>query len=86
MRHDGLVRRILLILSTALVTAAAVVLLDAALTLAWKEPASAIYASFEQDEAADELERVDEEFLAGLPAADLPGRACLLYTSDAADE
>jgi len=68
----GLVRRILLILSTALLTAAVVVLIDAALTLVWKEPVSSVYASLRQDDADEQLAAIEAEFLEGLPEAQLP--------------
>ena len=71
----GPVRRILLILSTALLTAAVVVLIDAALTLVWKEPVSSVYASLRQDDADEQLAAIEAEFLAGLPEAELPAPA-----------
>ena len=71
LRHDPRVRRILLILSVAMITAGCVVLADAALTLAWKEPVSAIYGSLRQDEARSQLDRLEEQFLSGL---DDPGQ------------
>jgi sortase A len=50
------------ITSTALITAGVVVLLDAAATLAWAEPVSALRAEFAQRAAAEELERLESEF------------------------
>jgi sortase A len=50
------------ILSTALITAGLVVLLDAGLTLVWQEPVSAAYASLQQGRAGDELEELESEF------------------------
>ena len=56
------VRRVLRIISLALLTAGTVILADVAMTLAWKEPVSTIYSSIEQDAAAGELERLGESF------------------------
>jgi sortase A len=56
------VRRVLRILSTALITAGLVIMADVAVTLAWKEPVSTIYGSIQQRQAADELDRLREEF------------------------
>jgi sortase A len=53
------------ILSIALITAGLVVILDAGITLADKEPLSSIYGSIRQGEAADELEEIE----AGYPSA-----------------
>lgn len=64
-------RRGLRILSTALITAGLVVLADVGLTLAWKEPLSAIYGSLQQDEAEDELSELE----AGFPPLGLLRRA-----------
>ena len=50
------------ILSTALITAGLVVLVDAALTLLWQEPVSAAYASLQQSRASDELAELESEF------------------------
>lgn len=58
-----MVARVLRILSVALITAGIVLLADAGLTLAWKEPVSAIYSSLRQDQAAGELDDVRSEFL-----------------------
>lgn len=66
-------RRALAILSVVMITAGAVVLSDAALTLAWKEPVSAIYAQLRQDEAEDQLRELQDEFLAGLEAGEPVG-------------
>ena len=54
--------RPLTILSTALITAGIVVLLDVALTLVWQEPVSAAYASLQQGRASDELADLESEF------------------------
>lgn len=56
-------RRILRILSTALVTAGIVVLVDVAVTLAWEEPVSSIYAAIQQQRAERELEELEDAFL-----------------------
>jgi sortase A len=63
------------ILSVALITAGLVVIADAAITLAYKEPLSSIYSSIRQDEAADELSELEARYptaadrraVAGLP-------------------
>lgn len=55
-------RRWARIASTALITAGVVVLLDVAATLAWAEPLSALRAALAQQEAAEELERLESEF------------------------
>jgi sortase A len=55
------VRRALRITSSVLIVAGALLLLDAALTVAWQEPVSALYARMNQDRLGgdlDELERV----------------------------
>lgn len=57
-------RRILSILSVALVTAGLVVLADAAITLAWKEPVSAVYSRISQDEAEQQLADLEQGFIA----------------------
>lgn len=55
-------RRALHILSIALITAGAVILVDVGMTLAWKEPLSTIYGSIQQSQASAELDRLEEEF------------------------
>jgi sortase A len=60
------VTRALRILSVALITAGMVVLIDVAITLAWKEPVSSLYGSIQQARLADELAQVEDEFAAGL--------------------
>lgn len=62
-------RRGLRILSVALITAGLVILTDVGLTLAWKEPVSALYSSVKQGRAEAELDSVEDDFLA------LPGVA-----------
>ena len=64
-------RRLARIASVALITAGVVLLADAAMTLAWKEPLSAIYSSIEQNQAADELNSLSDEFLQDPDVADL---------------
>ena len=54
-------------LSTVLIVVGAILLADAGLTLVWQEPVSAVYAHFEQDRLADELEALES---APLPAAE----------------
>ena len=58
----GAVHRVLRILSTALITAGLVVLVDVGLTLAWKEPVSTIYGSIKQGQAEDELKALEDRF------------------------
>jgi sortase A len=62
------VHRALRILSTALITAGVVVLVDVGMTLAWKEPVSSIYSQIKQSQARDELNGLESRFPA---AADL---------------
>ena len=50
------------ILSIALITAGLVVILDAGITFADKEPLSAIYGSIRQGEAADELDKIEAAY------------------------
>lgn len=54
--------RFLRILSTALITAGIVVLVDVGLTLVWKEPLSTVYGSVQQGRAADELAELEQAF------------------------
>jgi hypothetical protein len=56
-------RRAARIFSVALVTAGLVLLVDAGITIAWKEPLSAVYSKFRQSAATDELDRVRRDFL-----------------------
>jgi sortase A len=58
------VRRAWHILSIALITAGLVVVLDAGITLAYKEPLTSIYGSIKQGEAADQLKEIE----AGYPS------------------
>jgi sortase A len=57
-------RRALRILSVTLVTAGLVVLFDAGMTLAWKEPVSAIYSQLQQDQARSDLDELSANFRA----------------------
>lgn len=63
-----MVRRLLHILSTTLITAGLVVLADVGLTLVWKEPVSTAYGQIQQGQAQDELDDLERSFPA---AADL---------------
>ena len=56
------VRRVLNILSVALITAGIVIAADVAMTLAWREPLSTIYGSIQQGKAADSLDKLKLEF------------------------
>jgi sortase A len=56
------VHRLLRIVSTALITAGAVVLVDVGLTLVWKEPMSTVYGSIQQGQAEDSLAELEDEF------------------------
>ena len=49
------VRRGLRALSTVMIVAGAILLIDAGVTLVWQEPVSAVYARLQQDRLADEL-------------------------------
>jgi sortase A len=55
-------RRTARVLSTALVTAGLVVLVDVVLTLVWQEPVSAAYGWVNQQEALDDVSELEEEF------------------------
>jgi sortase A len=61
------------ILSTALITAGAVVMLDAGLTVAWQEPVSAAYGTWQQARADDELAELEEKFPTAEDLAALEG-------------
>jgi sortase A len=54
--------RVLRILSTALITAGLVVLIDVGLTLVWKEPLSTVYGAIQQGKAEDELADLEGRF------------------------
>jgi len=53
--------RLLSITSVALITVGLVLLIDAGLTVAWKEPLSAIHAALEQNAAEDQLDALRTE-------------------------
>ena len=55
-------QRALRILSTSLITAGLIVLLDAGLTLVWKEPLSTVYGAIQQGNAEDELADLEDRF------------------------
>lgn len=67
------------VLSTLLIVAGLALLVDAGLTLVWKEPLSALYASVEQGKLDDRLEKLskvpptpaERRILARLPAPEL---------------
>lgn len=54
--------RFLRILSSILITAGLVVLVDVGLTLAWKEPLSTVYGSIQQGKAEDQLSELERSF------------------------
>lgn len=64
-------RRLARIASVALITAGVVILADVAVTLLWKEPLSAVYAEVRQNQAADELNSLSDEFLHSPEVTDL---------------
>ena len=50
------------ILSTVLITAGLVVLIDVGLTLVWKEPVSTVYGAIQQGQAEDDLAELEARF------------------------
>jgi len=58
MRATAPRRRALRALSSVLIVAGVILLLDAGLTLVWQEPVSAVYAQLQQGRLGDELEEV----------------------------
>ena len=68
-------RRALRILSTALITAGVVVLVDAGLMLVWKEPMSTVYGSIQQGAAEDELAELERTFRFRVAELDSESRA-----------
>jgi sortase A len=56
-------RRLLHVLSIALITAGVVVLADVGITLAYQEPLSSIYSSIKQSEKASQLKSIESDFL-----------------------
>jgi sortase A len=76
MRDHAAVRRGLAILSTALITAGLVLLVDVGITLAWKEPVSSLYGKLKQQQAEDDLADLQQSFpgpgkLTGLTGPDV---------------
>ena len=55
-------RRLLRILSTALITAGLVLLADIAVTLAYEEPVSSVYASIQQNNAENQLSETEANY------------------------
>jgi sortase A len=55
-------RRLLRILSTALITAGLVLLADIAVTLAYEEPVSSVYASIQQSNAENQLSETEANY------------------------
>ena len=60
----GRTRRSLRALSSVLIVAGVVLLIDAGVTLIWQEPVSAVYARIQQDRLADGLEQLEQTPLA----------------------
>jgi sortase A len=56
-------RRLSHILSIALITAGIIVIADVGITLAYQEPLSSIYSSIKQGEKANELKKLESDFL-----------------------
>jgi len=56
-------RRLIHILSIALITAGLLVMADVGITLAYQEPLSSIYSSIKQSEKASQLKNLESEFL-----------------------
>jgi sortase A len=79
-------QRILRILSVALVTAGLVILTDAAITLAWKEPLSALYAQLQQDQARSELDSLSADFLEGIDLSGTDDRRVARRLADAFED
>ena len=57
-------RRVLRALSSVLIVAGALLLIDAATTLLWQEPVSAVYTRIQQDRLSGQLEDLENEPLA----------------------
>lgn len=76
--------RFLRILSVTLITAGLVILADAGITLAWKEPLSSVYNTIRQRTADDQLTQLRDDFLGEErvlelgPARDIDERAAKL--------
>jgi sortase A len=56
-------RRLIHVLSIALITAGLLVMADVGITLAYQEPLSSIYSSIKQSEKASQLKNLESEFL-----------------------
>jgi sortase A len=56
------VARLVRILSTMLITAGVVVLIDVGITLAYEEPISSLYGAIEQSKATDELSQLESRY------------------------
>jgi sortase A len=56
-------RRLIHILSIALITAGLIVIADVGITLAYQEPLSSIYSSIKQSEKESQLKNLDSDFL-----------------------
>jgi sortase A len=64
-------RRLARILSVALITAGTLILIDAATTIAWKEPLSAIYGHYRQATARNQLADAQRSFLGSREVSNL---------------
>jgi sortase A len=58
------VRRVIRLVSTVLIVAGGLLMLDAALTVAWQEPVSAVYARLNQDKLQGQFEKLQARPLA----------------------
>ena len=67
------VHRFLTILSTVLITAGVIVLIDVGVTLAWEEPVSSLYAAIQQGRAEGELDDLETSFLTERSLPDVQG-------------
>ena len=67
-------RRVLYIVSVALITAGLVIGADVAMTLAWREPLSTLYGSIQQGKAEDSLDKLKLEFPEPAAIHNTPGR------------
>ena len=65
-------RRLLRILSTALITAGLVLLADIAVTLAYEEPVSSVYAAIQQNNAENQLSETEANYPSALTGARSP--------------
>ena len=64
-RNTGaMYRQVLRSLSTVLIVAGSLLIVDAGVTLAWQEPVSAIYADIQQSNLRDQLKRLEANALA----------------------